>query len=215
MTTRKLPLILLLMTVIISSSFFIQLQPVSANGPTPPSLEIDPHPTTTATVSTQFTIQIWIRNIPNGWRMSAFDFVVTWDPAQMDLVDKPGQTPPGKSWSRLVGIGPSSYYLTSFALTQADYVDFDFAWASLTFHCLAKGSSKIKVGSIDTVFLTDGGPVVPTDPAPFEITCNQVEPAPVGGLVIPTNKLEILTPYLALAGLVVAVSAVIVVKRRD
>jgi dipeptidyl aminopeptidase/acylaminoacyl peptidase len=39
---------------------------------------------------------------------------------------------------------------------------------------------------------------------------------PVGGVTLPTNKLEILTPYLALAGLVAAVSAVVVVrKRRD
>jgi len=42
-----------------------------------------------------------------------------------------------------------------------------------------------------------------------------VAPAPVGGIVTPVNKLEILTPYLALAGLIVAVSAVVVVKRRD
>jgi len=40
------------------------------------------------------------------------------------------------------------------------------------------------------------------------------EPAPVGGVVLPTNTLAILTPYLALAGLIVAVSAVVVVKRR-
>jgi len=37
----------------------------------------------------------------------------------------------------------------------------------------------------------------------------------VGGVVLPTNKLEILAPYLPLAGLVAAVSAVVVVKRRD
>ena len=37
---------------------------------------------------------------------------------------------------------------------------------------------------------------------------------PVGGVVMPTNKLEILTPYLALVGLVAAVSAVIMVGRR-
>jgi Tol biopolymer transport system component len=36
----------------------------------------------------------------------------------------------------------------------------------------------------------------------------------VGGLVMPTNKLEISTPYLELAGLVAIVSAVVVVKRR-
>jgi Tol biopolymer transport system component len=37
---------------------------------------------------------------------------------------------------------------------------------------------------------------------------------PVGGVVAPTNKLALATPFLALAGLVVAVSAVVVVKRR-
>jgi len=38
--------------------------------------------------------------------------------------------------------------------------------------------------------------------------------APIGGVVTPTNKLEVLTPYIALAGLVVAVSVVVAVKKR-
>ncbi len=37
---------------------------------------------------------------------------------------------------------------------------------------------------------------------------------PVGGVTLPTNKLEILTPSLTLVGLAAAVSAVVVVKRR-
>lgn len=37
---------------------------------------------------------------------------------------------------------------------------------------------------------------------------------PVGGVVEPVNKLALATPFLALAGLIVAVSAVVVVKRR-
>jgi len=37
---------------------------------------------------------------------------------------------------------------------------------------------------------------------------------PVGGVVEPINKLTIVTPYLALAGLIAAVSAVVVVRRR-
>ena len=36
----------------------------------------------------------------------------------------------------------------------------------------------------------------------------------VGGVVTPINKLEILTPYLALAGLVAIVSTGVMVKRR-
>jgi hypothetical protein len=37
---------------------------------------------------------------------------------------------------------------------------------------------------------------------------------PVGGVVMPTNKLEILAPFVTLAGLVIAVSVVVAVKKR-
>ena len=37
---------------------------------------------------------------------------------------------------------------------------------------------------------------------------------PVGGVVMPTNTLAVAAPYLALAGLIVAVSAVVAVKKR-
>jgi hypothetical protein len=40
-------------------------------------------------------------------------------------------------------------------------------------------------------------------------------PTVVGGIITPVNKLEILAPYLALVGLVAAVSAVVVVRRRQ
>jgi len=36
----------------------------------------------------------------------------------------------------------------------------------------------------------------------------------VGGVVLPTNKLEIVAPFAALTGLVIAVATVIVVKKR-
>ena len=41
-----------------------------------------------------------------------------------------------------------------------------------------------------------------------------IEPAPVGGITVPVNKLELIAPYLALAGLIAAVSTVYVFKRR-
>jgi hypothetical protein len=41
----------------------------------------------------------------------------------------------------------------------------------------------------------------------------QEEPTPVGGVVIPENKLAILTPYLALAGLIMVLSTVYVMKK--
>jgi hypothetical protein len=37
---------------------------------------------------------------------------------------------------------------------------------------------------------------------------------PVGGVVVPRNSLEILTPYIALAGLVAAISTIFVIKKR-
>jgi len=54
------------------------------------------------------------------------------------------------------------------------------------------------------------------DPAvgPPEEPPKQILSRPVGGYVIPANKLAILTPYLALAGLVGVVSAIVVARRR-
>jgi len=40
-------------------------------------------------------------------------------------------------------------------------------------------------------------------------------PGPVGGVVIPTSKLEILAPFVTLAGLIAALSVVVVVNRRN
>jgi hypothetical protein len=43
-----------------------------------------------------------------------------------------------------------------------------------------------------------------------------VHAAPVGGISTPINKLEILTPYIALAGLIIAISTVyVIIKRKD
>lgn len=49
-----------------------------------------------------------------------------------------------------------------------------------------------------------------SDPNVFQ----DYEPAPVGGISSPINKIELLAPYLALAGLIVVVSTVYVIKRR-
>jgi Tol biopolymer transport system component len=56
--------------------------------------------------------------------------------------------------------------------------------------------------------------LTPTMPGAEDPDYQRLPGRPVGGVVSPTNKLEILTPYLALAGLVIAVSVVVVVKRR-
>jgi hypothetical protein len=40
-------------------------------------------------------------------------------------------------------------------------------------------------------------------------------PPPVGGVIAPVDKLAVLTPYLALAGLIIAVSVIVIRKRKD
>jgi len=39
-------------------------------------------------------------------------------------------------------------------------------------------------------------------------------PAPVGGVVVSVNKFAVLTPYIALTGLIIAVSAIVIKKRK-
>ncbi|MEM3018141.1 MAG: hypothetical protein QXO25_04610 [Candidatus Bathyarchaeia archaeon] len=56
--------------------------------------------------------------------------------------------------------------------------------------------------------------LTPSKPNARDPDYQMIQSRPVGGLVIPANKLEILAPYLALAGLVAAVSAVVAVRRR-
>jgi len=40
------------------------------------------------------------------------------------------------------------------------------------------------------------------------------EPAPVGGITAPVNKLEVLIPYIALAGLIITISTIEIKKRK-
>jgi hypothetical protein len=49
---------------------------------------------------------------------------------------------------------------------------------------------------------------------PVGVAVYPVIHAPVGGYVVPSNKLAVLAPYIVLAGLIAAVSAVYVIKRR-
>jgi hypothetical protein len=67
--------------------------------------------------------------------------------------------------------------------------------------------SKITASGARTVIYTFTG-----FPTPVGIAI--VPPySPVGGLVLPINKISVLTPYLVLAGLIIAVSTVFIIKK--
>jgi hypothetical protein len=67
-------------------------------------------------------------------------------------------------------------------------------------------SATIDIGGVPTE--------IPVDPRIEHTQQVTIADCAVGGVVVPTNTLAILSPYLAIAGLVIAVSAVVVVKRR-
>ncbi len=147
--------------------------------------------------------------------MRAFGFQMQWDQTLMEIVniDYYGTF---RGWTQATSIPvPNGYGIYHAGPLWSE----DAAWITFTFHCLGIGRLKLTLSSASGlgILLTPTGWV---DPEPFEITVNQfdtvnkVEPAPVGGITAPVHKLEILTPYLALAGLIAAVSAVIIKKRK-
>jgi len=88
------------------------------------------------------------------------------------------------------------------------------AWARFTFHCLGAGTGVILLTSPmpGTIILRYGEVTVWTSPEPCEVTVHQFKT--VGGVVVPVNKLAVLSPYLALIGLVGAVTVAVAIRRR-
>lgn len=83
----------------------------------------------------------------------------------------------------------------------------DVRIVTVRLHCLG-------VGTVTVDFQTS---LVIIDSAQFSVTgVNGVihQIATVGGITTPINKLEILTPYISLAGLIAAVSTIYIKKRR-
>ncbi|MFC1507347.1 DNRLRE domain-containing protein [Thermoproteota archaeon] len=68
----------------------------------------------------------------------------------------------------------------------------------------------VNFDSKESIF-TDWRPILEID---WSESAPTVEPAPVGGHITPINKLVILAPHLALAGLIIAVSTIYIMTRR-
>jgi len=182
-----------------------------------PSLSIKPAPSITVSVCSRFTIEIWITDIPTELELSmmGFNIYVGWDPTMMECVGYENYAGE-RGWDAHDEMSNVKAKYTLMA-TKAEepFWQTDARWASITFHCKGAGTSTITLSSprLDTIWLWDGDEQIDTYPEPFEITCNQVG-RPVGGVLTPVNKLEILAPYLALVGLVGAVTAAVAIQRR-
>jgi hypothetical protein len=156
-------------------------------------------------VGGNFSIDISIRNVGSMFR---FHFKITWDPNLVRYVSRTLLFQQG--WSveteTVDGLG-GTYVLQA----TGGMFSGDASWVTLTFHCLGGGSSPIGISPDPDSWWENPSVLVP-----FEVvwggTCNQqsVAPvAPVGGVVLPVNRLAVMAPYLALLGLVATVAVVV------
>ena len=179
-------------------------QPALGNGAT---IEVDPS-IVTVTVSNNFEVDIWIRNLPSA--MTEFSFTVTWDDTQISL-DSYVEHDHGWTSYTVTTPGTDSLIL---AASGSSYT-LDASWITLTFHCINAGSSSINLENTAISYLETS----PIDHTAVDGTVTQ-NPSPdppshhpVGGIYAPMNKLNILVPYVALIGLFGVLSTILINRK--
>ncbi len=182
----------------------------------PPNLLVDPL-SITANVSTEFSIDIWITDIPETYRLDDANISVTWLRAAMDRVSEETNQPGGWSVGALIAppaipTPPEDWISFHFFPYNGIEVTEDRRWVTITFHCAGPGITKILVEGEVEISTGSAAPLF-FILEPVEVTVNQIR-VPVGGISSPINKLAILTPYIALIGLVAAISTIVIIKKR-
>ena len=211
---RPYPFIITVLLVSVISLSLIS--PVLAAPPYYPTVIVNPTSISPG-VGATFSIIFSVEDIPSGYGLRYLGLVLTWPSSDMELVSgvEGASLPPG--WKVSLGdfteIPPGSekkYFQLS--IDTGEPVTVDREWLTVTFRCLRPGPSMIAVdGGVDLQELPDGS-ITGEAIEPIEVTVNQL--SPIGGVTTPVNKTAILTPYLALAGLIIVVSAVLIKKRK-
>ena len=167
-----------------------------------PDISVEPREIN-AYVCSRFSVEIWITNLPGP--MTWFNFTILWDPNLMELVGRENYAL-GRGWVYLESLGDGKY--SDEAKVYDEGWSEPAAWVKLTFHCLGEGTSEIYFDGA-SVFIVQL-PYIELDP----FTCTVHQTRAVGGVLTPTNKLDVLAPYLALIGLVGAVTAAVAIRKR-
>ena len=201
---------LILATMLVALCVLGLISPAKGQAAPKISLEMNGVPVTTLNipVCSKFTLEFWIRDIEMSWGLVAFDIVITWNPDLIELLEADPIEREG--WTHIVSPGPGYATVKSYTTVANRWIG-NATWVLFTFHCLGEGTDLMVLESGEIV-LSDGGPGAPTYPEPFEVTVHQFKA--VGGVVVPVNKLAVLSPYLALIGLVGAVTVAVAVRRR-
>ncbi len=82
----------------------------------------------------------------------------------------------------------------------------------MTFHCKGVEDSKLDFDPTDTMLIDPTGEQMPYEAFGGSVT--QYVPRPVGGVLTPVNQLGVLTPYVALVGLVAVATVAVAARRR-
>ena len=214
-----LPLTLALIIILGSSS------PAFAQVPeNPASIKIEPQ-ITTVYVGNYFEVKIWIRDLDPEYKMDNFRFFITWDKSLIKFNGHEINMLTGWAnsviYSGTTEDGHGYFGLEYYSQGSGYDVSEDRYWETISFRCLAPGSTPLNLPpTVDP----DDGPVLdtfinPRNAEPYNLNLvkgavNQIEISPVGGIYSPVSKLEILAPYIALVGIIAAVSTVYVIKKR-
>jgi hypothetical protein len=178
--------------------------PTQAGSPDTLSVESTGSHSITVNFNNNFDMEFWIRDPSH--QIVDLKFTISWDPNKMEAVS--GVTSPPSGWGMgTKDLGPGLIQVLTGGATpfQGDKLLF-----TLSFRCIDNGISTISV--IDASYHDPPG--VPYNLNILSATANQQRPV-VGGVVSPVNKPLMLAPYLALVGLVAAVSAVVVIRRHE
>ena len=197
----------LLVITIISASIFPVYAPIND-----PDVTVEPQ-IINVNAGRVFEVGIWIRNLPAP--MSILDIAIVFDGTMMELVNVQrhehfGWEQSFSSWDEDQYSGSAFGVVELNLYWETDHVTEDLKWVTLTFRCLQEGTSTIDVES--TITVQPNGSQFEIEADDFDGTVNQF--AIVGGYAMPVHKIEILAPYLALTGLILAVSTIYVIKRR-
>lgn len=182
----------LLLVLVFASGLVL---PARGNGQS--TIAVEPQ-TVDVTVSNNFSIDISIRNVGS---MLRFHFKITWDPNLVRYVSRTLLLQPGWSVETETVDGPGGTYVLQ---ATGGMFSGDASWVTLTFHCLGGGSSPIGVSPYPDSWWENPSVLIPFDVV-LGGTCNQHPVVPVGGVVLPVNRLAVMAPCLALFGLVAVI----------
>ena len=198
-----LPILLVGIFLIAATIPIAKAQPI-------PTIYVDP-PSIGVPVSTQFTVTV---KITAAVDVHAWQFNMTFDPALLECkgaTEGPFLNSGGPTTFLTALDNNKGWILVGCLLMQPIMAAGSGDLAFVAFHCKGSGDSKLSFDPTDTYLLNIAG--AQTYPEAVGGSVTQYARA-VGGVLVSVNKLTILGPYLALVGLVGAVTVAAAATRR-